>query len=218
MQNDLKTPVISIVADPICPWCYYGEHQLEIAIQSWVRQNSKTMKKPTVKWLPFLLVPEVPIEGMDRKDFLRQRLGADDGGPRLQAAYNAVRSSGLPFYPERITTQPNSLYAHSLIQAAGEKQDLVAKAIAKAFFVEGADIGDWNVLEKIAQEINCENSIVSIASSKQNIQKVQELASRISSLGITGVPFFIVNETLGISGAQPSNVILEAMNTQTQPN
>jgi predicted DsbA family dithiol-disulfide isomerase len=107
------------VADPICPWCYYGEFQLQLAIESWSQLHPE-QPRPDIQWLPFLLVPEVPLDGMDRKAFLRQRLGADDGGPRLQAAYKAIRATGLAFFPERIARQPNSLFAHSLIQAADD--------------------------------------------------------------------------------------------------
>ena len=139
--------VIDVVSDVVCPWCYIGKRRLEAALQ---RLDGSP---PQIHWHPFQLNPDLPAEGVDRRSYLEAKFG---GARRADEIYARVRAAGasvgITFEFDRIQRQPNTLDAHRLIawaQAHGDAEPLVER-LFRAYFIEGAFIGDARVLEQLA--------------------------------------------------------------------
>jgi predicted DsbA family dithiol-disulfide isomerase len=144
--DDILT--IDIVSDVVCPWCYLGEKRLDAAL-------AEAAQPVALRWRPYQLDPTIPDGGLDRAEYMAKKFGA---GGRLQAAHdNLTRLGaevGIPFAFDKIKRAPNTLDAHRLIRWANSAgaQGKVVDRLFKAYFVEGRDIGDRDVLIDIAGE------------------------------------------------------------------
>ena len=144
--NEILT--IDIVSDVVCPWCYVGEKRLEEAL-------AEEAGPVAVRWRPYQLDPTIPEAGLDRAEYMEKKFG---NSGRVKSAHdNLTRLGaevGLPFAFDKIKRSPNTLDAHRLIRwaASAGVQAKVVDRLFKAYFVEGRDIGDRNVLLAIAGE------------------------------------------------------------------
>ena len=218
MSSPADTPVIDVVSDVVCPWCYIGKRHLEAALAT---LDEAGQQRPIVRWHPYELNPDLSAEGIDRRDYVERKFG---GPARAAQIYERVRGAGtqagiaLDF--DRIVRQPNTRDAHRLIawaQSRGDADPLVER-LFKAYFVEGRFIGAHEVLAEIAHEAG-ENADAAYAFLESDVGTIEiaEAEERAASLGITGVPFFIVDGRYGLSGAQPSEAIVEALRRARQP-
>ena len=176
MTNSPAGLRIDIVSDAICPWCYIGKRQLERALATLAQEGLHF----SVHWNPFQLNPDMPKEGRDRAAYraleVRQRReGARDGRAR-------DRSGGqcrpAPSALDLMTRTPNTLDAHRLIWLAGHKgvQDAVMEAVFMAYFTQGRDIGDRDVLAECAAEAGMDRARSPISSPAMSRQ--QEMLRR----------------------------------------
>ena len=203
---------IDVVSDVVCPWCFIGKRRLEGALALY-SQERPDAPAPTVTWRPFQLNPDLPAEGMARADYIARKFG-----PRGGAVYNRVaavgREVGIDFAFDRITRQPNTLAAHSLIELAGAhgRQDAMKESFFRAYFLDGVDLTARENLVAIATAAGLDRAAVEewLDSTEARAATAAEDA-RAREIGIEGVPFFIFNGRLGVSGAQPSAVLLDAM-------
>jgi predicted DsbA family dithiol-disulfide isomerase len=203
---------IDIVSDVVCPWCFIGKRRLEGALALYAKEHPDA-PAPTVTWRPFQLNPDLPPEGMARADYVARKFG-----PRGGAVYDRVsavgREVGIDFAFDRIVRQPNTLAAHSLIELAGARgrQDAMKEAFFRAYFLEGADLTANENLVAIAESVGLDRAAAEewLANGDARAAAAAEDA-RAREIGIEGVPFFIFNGRLGVSGAQPSEVLLDAM-------
>tara|TARA_B100000686_G_scaffold143292_1_gene150803 strand:- start:1697 stop:2329 length:633 start_codon:yes stop_codon:yes gene_type:complete len=202
---------IDIISDAVCPWCFIGKKRLEKAIDNF---NSI---KFDITWHPFQLNPEMPQKGVNRNLYLSSKFG---GNKRANDVYNQIEiaglSSGINFKFKKINIMPNSLYAHILIEYSKEFniQNKITNELFKSFFINGENIGDTNVLNKIAKINNLENFNIKRLIDKTDIAlrvKNSDIESRAK--GVSGVPFFIINEIYAISGAQESEVFEKIFET-----
>ncbi len=138
---------LDILSDPICPWCYIGKANLDRALE-------KAGDHPfEIEWHPFQLNPDMPAGGMDRREYLETKFGgkkkAIDVYSRIAEAAGAA---GLDIDFGAIKRTPNTLDAHRTIHWAGieGKQTPFVQALFRAYFVDGRDIGDHEVLADIA--------------------------------------------------------------------
>ena len=142
---EIETPfLLEVVSDTICPWCYVGKRRLETALAAIGDDISFDLR-----WRPFELNPDMPREGLDRKGYRSAKFGSWEKSLELDAQVKAAGASdGLDFHHERIEKTPNTLASHVLIKLAGEHgvHNAVVDALFRAYFVEGDDIGDPNVL------------------------------------------------------------------------
>jgi predicted DsbA family dithiol-disulfide isomerase len=205
--------VIDVVSDVVCPWCFIGKRRLEGALALYARERPDA-SAPTVTWRPFQLNPGLPPEGMARADYVARKFG-----PRGGAVYDRVsavgREVGIDFAFDRITRQPNTLAAHSLVELAGAqgRQDAVKEALFRAYFLDGVDLTARESLIAIATAAGLDRATVEAwLDDPQAREAAAAEDARAREIGIEGVPFFIFNGRLGVSGAQPAEVLFDAMN------
>ena len=204
-----KQVVIEVVSDVVCPWCYVGKHRLEAALA--LRPDIET----EIHWRPYFLDPRVPREGMARVDYLSRKFGSDE---RIRPAHERLsrlgREEGIEFHFERITWQPNTLDAHRLIgwaEEAGRAAPVVEK-IFSLFFTEGADLSKRETLLLAAQAGGLDvESVRHDLASERDVAAVEKAAISAAEDGISGVPFFIFNNRFAVAGAQPPDMLAEAM-------
>jgi len=218
MEPDPNLPIVDVVSDVVCPWCYIGKRHLDAALATLSEAGEPL---PTVRWHPFELNPDLPPEGVDRRDYLERKFG---GPARAAQIYDRVRragtQAGIAFDFERIAVQPNTRDAHRLIawvQTRGDAAGLVER-LFRAYFIEGQQIGSQEVLANLAAEAGeARDSALDFLASPLGRGEVAEAEERARSLGIGGVPFFIVDGRYGLSGAQPAEAIVEALRRARVP-
>jgi protein-disulfide isomerase-like protein with CxxC motif len=141
---------LDIMSDPICPWCYIGKSYLDKAL-------SDHPDHPfTIEWHPFQLNPDMPAGGMDRRAYLEGKFGGKDGAVAAYApVVQSAEDAGLTINFDAMQRTPNTLNAHRLIHWAGVegRQTAAVSQLFQAYFVEGSDIGDAEVLSDIADGI-----------------------------------------------------------------
>jgi predicted DsbA family dithiol-disulfide isomerase len=207
---------IDIVSDVVCPWCYIGKRHVEQAIAQWQEKHPRA--SVNVRWHPFQLNPDLPLAGTDRKAYLEEKFGGPQRAKEIYARVAAAgHNAGLDLNFDGIKRQPNTLAAHALIAYAqtadnGAHADAVAERLFKAYFVDGEFIGDVEVLVAIAAAcgLNAE-ATRAVLSERATLDQIAALDVNVRQQGVTGVPFFIFNNKVALSGAQPPDVLLDAM-------
>jgi predicted DsbA family dithiol-disulfide isomerase len=206
---------IDIVSDVVCPWCYVGKRRLEAALAELAAREPAL--RPVVRWHPFQLNPDLPPAGIDRHAYVEAKFG---GAERAAQVYERIRAAGatvgIAFAFERILRQPNTVDAHRLLawgqgQGQGSADALVEK-LFRAYFLEGRYVGDRDVLAAIAGEAGFDvGAARAHLASGNGADVVAALGRRARELGIGGVPFFIFNRRVGVSGAQEPETLLAAI-------
>jgi len=208
------TPLsIDVFSDVVCPWCFIGKRRLERALQMFAVQHPD-QPAPLVRWSAFQLNPDLAPEGITRERYLSEKFG--NRSTEIYERVKAVgQSVGIEFRFDLITQQPNTLKAHSLLMVAENpaQQWSLKEAILTAYFIDGANLSSDSVLTQIAKSVGMTQKDIDAALSEGGIhQAVSDKDRSARELGINGVPFFIFNGTLGVSGAQDESVLLQAMN------
>ena len=217
----MTTPkfTIDVVSDVVCPWCYIGKRKLEAALAS---PGAATLPPVELRWHPFQLNPDLPPEGISRKQYLEDKFG---GPQRAAEIYERVRAAGrgagLELNIDGITLQPNTLAAHALIAFAQQGGSVDGSAIKerllKAYFVENRFIGSADVLAEIADEAGLDaDAARAFVSDPQQLETVAQADAQMRGMGINGVPFFIFNRKVAVSGAQDPATLLGAMQQAVQ--
>lgn len=202
---------IDIVSDVVCPWCFIGKRHLDAALARFEAPVS-------VRWLPYFLNPDTPPEGEPYRPFLERKFG---GAEALEGIWARVREAGrhvgITFAFEKIALRANTLAAHRLIDRfqqqgnAGRSNGLVER-LFHAGFCEGRFIGDPAILADIAASCGEDRQeTVEWLHGEAAVEAVIAQEGRLRQLGISGVPFFIFNGRLAVSGAQPPEVLLDAL-------
>jgi len=203
---------IEIFSDVVCPWCFVGKRRLEQAL-ALVRRDAPAGGGIDVRvtWKPFELIPGLPRAGIDRAAYRRAKFGSLERSHMLDARLLAVGESvGIPFAFDRIRRTPNTFDAHRLLWFAGslEKQDALAEALFRAYFLEGLDVGDHGVLVDLAETAGIPRApAASLLAGTDGTPEVRTEEDRAWRSGIQGVPHFIVEGASSISGAQSPEVI-----------
>jgi predicted DsbA family dithiol-disulfide isomerase len=171
-----------------------------------------------VRWLPFQLNPDLPPEGISRADYILRKFGEKDSS-RYKRVAAVGESLGLDMQFDRIKVQPNTVKAHRLMHHAGElgKQDAMAEALFRAYFVEGANLTDDATLAEYAAQAGLDrDEILAYLATDRDADLIHSADVEARQVGIGGVPFFIFNRTIGVSGAQEPDVLLQAMEQARQ--
>lgn len=196
-----ETVKLDIMSDPICPWCYIGKAHLDRALAA---QPDHPF---VIEWHPFQLNPDMPPEGMGRREYLEGKFGGKEAAIRAYApVVTNAENAGLNIDFEGMTRTPNTLDAHRLIHWAGieGKQTAAVSALFKAFFVETRDIGDADVLADIADGIEMDAALVRrLLASDADRADIAARDSHSRQMGINSVPTFIVGSKHAVPGAQP---------------
>ncbi|NDH35694.1 MAG: DsbA family oxidoreductase [Betaproteobacteria bacterium] len=195
---------IIVVSDVVCPWCWIGKRNLESALARWQSAGHAA----SVHWQPFQLNPQLPDEGMPRSDYLLWKFGRSDPSIIYERVSHAASQVGLKPDFGGIKHQPNTTRAHALIAAAGENETLQEQLVEQlfaAYFHDHRAIGDLDVLYDIGKGCGLTAEEIERAQSPKALELVREQSLAWSERGIGGVPFFIVDQRYGLSGAQPAS-------------
>ncbi|MFD2234906.1 DsbA family oxidoreductase [Phaeospirillum tilakii] len=197
---------IEYVFDTVCPWCYVGKRRLERALRQ--RPDSRV----TLLWRPFLLNPDLPTEGVDRRIYLDRKFGGPARAQRIHAAVaTAGLAEGITFAFDRIGRTPNTLNAHRVIRyatAIGRDAEAV-EAIYAAYFCEGRDIGDIAVLAEIGAGLGLDRkALYDHLASETDLAAVLADNARAHRLGVNGVPCLILDGQYALAGAQEPDILL----------
>ncbi len=214
-----KTINIEMVSDFACPWCFVGKRRLKKAIEQ------RPDLDIALKWRPFQLNPDMPREGRNRRDYYRNKFGDERAKDLRETLKNTGAEAGIVFCDEPDAMAPNTLSAHVLMFWAAMDENIDTNALAEKLFnahhVACENIGDSDVLMQIAGEAGMDTaSVVSKLAAGDDEDKVKEQIYQSAEGGVSGVPFFIINDKYGISGAQPSDTLAsvfdQASNAQDQ--
>lgn len=203
-----ETIKVDIVSDVACPWCYIGKRRIETALKEWKGAPVE------IQWHPFQLDPTIPSEGLDRNTYLTNKFGDLERTYEMTDRITAVgQEEGITFNFGKEWLAVNTLPLHQLMHIAGEEgfKDVLKERFLKAYFDENLHLNNAEVLSGIMAEYGWskEKTAKVIADDSIAYAVKQEIAY-YQQLGVSGVPFFIINDKYGISGAQPSSVFLEA--------
>jgi len=171
-----------------------------------------------VRWLPFQLNPDLPLQGIPRTEYIARKFGARGKGNYDRVA-GVGKTVGIPFAFDKIEVQPNTLNAHRLLHYADQqgKQDTVADALFDAYFINGANLTDIDTLSDIGARAGLEREALhAYLASATDRETVSNGDIEARNAGIGGVPFFIFNRKIGVSGAQDPEALLEAIKQAMQ--
>ncbi|MEP3346131.1 MAG: DsbA family oxidoreductase [Litoreibacter sp.] len=202
---------LDIISDVVCPWCYIGKAHLDRALEA-------NPDHPfTIEWHPFQLNPTMPEAGMDRREYLEHKFGGKDGALRVYGQIaDAAVAAGLDVDFGAIQRTPNTVNAHRLIHWAGleGRQTAIVSKLFKAYFKDGLDIGDTEVLLDIAEAAEMDRDMVArLMATDQDVEDIRARDANARERGVTGVPTNIVANQHVLPGAQQpelwANVIKE---------
>lgn len=204
---------IDIWSDIACPWCYVGKRRLERALAEFPHAESAK-----IVWHAFELDPGAPKErdpSVKHVERLAKKYGmsvaqAQQANDRL---CQVARAEGLKFDFEHIRSG-NTFDAHRLVRLGLERglQGAVEERLFKAYLEEGALMSDHGTLSRLAVEAGLdEREVADVLASDQYAEAVRKDEALARELGITAVPCFVLDQRLGVSGAQPPQVLLSAL-------
>jgi len=200
---------IDVVSDVVCPWCYIGKRRLEKAIEQ-VADRIDIV----VEYHPFELNPEMPLEGRHQRDYLVKKFGSEAKYEQITGNVTATAAQeGLVFDFTKQKISPNTRQSHRLIYFAKQqgKQLEMKEALMKAYFTDGIDLTKNENLVQVASLVGLDTTEVNtFLLSQEGLNEVVAEEKLNVQRGISGVPFFIINNQYGVSGAQPSEVFANA--------
>lgn len=206
-----KTTVkIDVVSDVVCPWCYIGKRRLEKAIE-----DLSDKYNFEITYHPFELNPAMPLEGTNQKEYLTNKFGGEARYQQLtQQVTSVAATEGLAFNFDKQFVSPNTRDAHRIIELARkEGKQLAAKeAFLKAYFTDGIDLSKQENLINIGSSIGLDvEKIKTLLAGDEGLAEVELAEAEMQKLGVSGVPFYIIDGKYGISGAQPSTTFKQAL-------
>jgi len=198
---------IDIFSDTICPWCWIGKRRLERTLEARPDLDAELV------WHAFQLNPTMPAAGMDRKAYLEAKFGGPDNA---RATYGRIVAEGaresLPFDFGAIPRTPNTLDSHRLVRWAADQppgQTPMVEALFDAYFTRGQDVGDAEVLARVAAEAGYDTpGARELLAGDEGRAAVTNEDLRARSAGITGVPCFILDGKVAVPGAVEPDVFL----------
>jgi predicted DsbA family dithiol-disulfide isomerase len=200
---------IEITSDFICPWCLVAETRLNKAIA----QLNPSVDIQCV-WHPFELNPNMPEMGVDRKIYRTRKFGSWEYSQLLDAkTIEATQGDGIRFRYDSMKITPNTLRAHRLTWFAAQqgKATEMAERILKAYFTEGQNIVEVEILTSLADEVGIDGNIAkTFLLSDAGTQEVHELERRAVARGIHGVPSICIGQEV-LSGAQSVDVFFAVL-------
>lgn len=211
----MKTLTVQIWSDIACPWCYVGKRRLESAISSlpWRSQLR-------VLWRAFELDPNASRtperERVPYAEKLARKYGRSvpEGQAMIDRMVGVGAAEGIDFRFDRIRPG-NTFDAHRLIHLAHErgKQDVAAERLMRGYLCEGESMTDREALTRLGLDAGLdEREVIDVLSGDAYADAVRADEALARRYNISGVPFFVIADRYGISGAQPAQTLSEALN------
>jgi predicted DsbA family dithiol-disulfide isomerase len=202
---------VEIWSDVACPWCYIGKRRFEAALTEF--EHAEDVK---VTWRSFELDPSAPHEREgDRAVRLAEKYGitVELARAKEQELTDTAAGDGLAFRFD-LARSGTTFDAHRIVHLAGEHelQDAMKERLLRAYFTEGELVSDRETLVRLAVEVGLdEGEVGETLAGDRYADQVRDDEQTATQLGISAVPTFVVDRTLGLSGAQPPEVLLELL-------
>jgi predicted DsbA family dithiol-disulfide isomerase len=202
--------VVEIWEDVVCPWCYIGERRFEVGLERFPHRDDVRVVRRSLELDPF-----APSKGgLTVIKMLSDKYGlsAEEAARAERRVAELADVEGLTIRPERFVA--NTRDAHRLLHFASERglQAPLARRLFASYFSEGRDISDHDALARIAGEAEIkEDDARRVLASGAYAAQVEADEREARELGVNGVPFFVIDRRYGISGAQSSAVLLQAL-------
>jgi predicted DsbA family dithiol-disulfide isomerase len=202
--------VVDVTSDLICPWCFVAKRRLEKA-------SLILAKTIEVRWHPFQLNPEMPVEGLDRRLYRSAKFGSWEQSQRLDAQVSVAGAEvGIRFRHDLMKRTPNTFRGHVLLAAALKEglhtQNLVAERLFQAYFLNGEDAGDPAILLGIGREFGVTAILrPEDLDSPALVREVKTAERKAASAGIRGVPQISFQGTVVANGAQKEELLADSI-------
>mgnify|MGYP006283019215 FL=1 len=204
---------IDVYADIACPWCYVGRARLKQALEQ------RADLDVTLRWRPFQLQPDMPPAGRDFREVLATKFGGWDRARRMFDRIRELGSElGLTFDFDAIEAAPNTADAHRLVLWAQNRGrgDATATALFRAYFSKGRNVSDADVLVDCAAAAGLDaDAARTLLDGDDYADAVRESQAQAQRRGITGVPCYVFGDRHAVTGAQPTEVFVEALDAVT---
>lgn len=209
-----KTPlVIEVVSDVVCPWCFVGLRRLQRAIA--IIRDERPDFQYELRWRPFFLNPDTPIEGEPYLPFLVQKFG---GRVRVEEIWQRIRDVGatldIDYRFEKIEVRANTLMAHRLIHWAQQQDDAsrLVEGLFKAQFEQGENVSDRMVLANVAMACGYDQAeVLRYLDSDEDVSLILQMEHESRSWGVNSVPTFVFARKSGIQGAEEPSVLADGI-------
>jgi predicted DsbA family dithiol-disulfide isomerase len=204
-----RSLTVEVFFDFVCPWCLIGKRQFDAAARKLAELRPDVDLH--VVWRSHALLPDTPVDGLPYQAFYVARLGSPEAVARRRAqVQQAGIAAGVRFAFDRIEVLPNTAKAHARVARASQAQQAkLIDRIFTAYFLEGQDIGDGSVLERLALECELQAEVRGVHGG------VGPGAGEGHAAGarypVPGVPFFVFDGSLALSGATASDTVLDVM-------
>jgi predicted DsbA family dithiol-disulfide isomerase len=202
---------VEIWSDVVCPWCYVGKRRFEQALASFPHRD-----EVEVVWRSFELDSTAPQERTgDYAQMLATKYGVsvERGQEMIDTMTATAAQEGLDFRFD-IARTGNTFDAHRLLHLAAERglQDTLKERLMRATFTEGEPIGEPETLVRLGAEVGLDaDEARAVLSSDRFADEVRADEQDAQRFGISGVPFFVVDRTYGVSGAQPAELLRQVL-------
>jgi len=202
---------IEIWSDVMCPFCYIGKHNFEEALEKLPFKNDVE-----VEWKSFQLDPTLnPSETKTTLEYFKEKKGIPEAqaSQMVSQVTQMGQMAGIDFNFEKALIT-NTFPAHRLIHLA-KKHNLsseVEEALFEAHFIDGENVGSVDLLVSIAEKLGIDKEEAQkVLGSDTLDQEVNQDIADAQNNGITGVPFFVLNGKYAVSGAQPVETFVNAL-------
>ena len=211
MTTVSRTLRIDIVSDIVCPWCAIGLNSLDIALE-----RVRDVVQADIHFQPFQLNPDMPTEGADVVEYLSSKYGM--GAEQVRANQEAIaqrgQAVGFEFRMDRRKRTWNTFDAHRLLHWAATRgrQLALKRALLSAYFTEGENPGDPQVLLRLASQVGLDaDAARAVLDSQAHGDEVRQRMAYYARLGIRSVPAFIIDDRHLIEGGQPPELFEQAL-------
>lgn len=205
-----KKITIDIISDVVCPWCFIGKRRLEKAMKQLGEDYLFE-----IQWHPFELNPYLSAKGIDWLPMMKEKFGSE---MKLRQVFDHVtqigKEEGIDFHFEKITKAYRTLDLHKVLHIAANQgtQEALVERLFIAYFSEGNDLSEIETLANVVAPFGFTKAqLESLKTDDNTAFEVTQHMNYFQSLGISGVPFYILNEKIGLSGAQPPEVFVRAI-------
>ena len=209
-MSDLRETIrVDVVSDVMCPWCLIGKRRLESAIEQTPDLDW------TVVWRPYQLDPTLPPEGKPRQQYLDEKFGRERATAFYERIAEEGRKEGIDFAFDKITVSPNTLDAHRLLRwavtASPQVQWMLKERLLTDYFINGRDVSNHDVLLQAAHDVGLDaHKLKPLLESDLDVENVRQEIAYLQHIGVSGVPCYIFDEKLAVSGAQPAETLAAA--------